>query len=90
MNEQIMKILPAKKDDSKVQGYTYNEGKIIGHNNCLDDCAAAIEKANLVVCPSEQKIIDAIFTEDEKHGGAGTSNTKQIAKALLALLRGEK
>ena len=99
MNTHITSILPAEKTYPDRELTPAANGYICGFNEARNYCAEAIIQAikdgklistdgvsDLVRCPSEQQIIDAIFAEDELHGGAGTSNTKQIAKALLALL----
>lgn len=85
----INDILPAKKEhydycDTKM----FNEHCTCGvyeYNACLDDCAAALSKHNLVVCPTEEKI-KQLVSSDEFVFGSGNLR----AKALLALMRGER
>lgn len=98
MTEQIMKILPAKI------GLEFNalypdESRYVrhGYNQAIDECATAIEKANLVRCPTEEEIADLIWKchEDNMKLKFGLRKNavemdSVIAKALLALLRGEK
>ena len=107
MTEQIMKILPEKKEDRMHPLNQITVQDIIAevHNKCVDDCAAAIEKANLVRCPSEVQIrdiirkafdLDALVSNEELMDNF--SNTiwemfvaeEEATKAILALLRGEK
>ena len=90
MNEQIMKILPAKKESS----YNMPDDWITGYNRALKDCAAAIEKANLVRCPTEEEILGAVARgwcdEGNSHKVMDVVLAVSIAKSLLTLLRGDK
>ena len=101
MNEQIMKILPAKKEVKGISvggkglcvGY-WNDDRVSGYNIGRDDCAAAIEKANLVRCPTEEEIEivmhNAYFKHKELIKSTDAGMLKEYAKAIFALLRGEK
>ena len=95
MNEQIMKILPAKKESS----YNMPDDWITGYNRALKDCAVAIEKANLVRCPTEKEIqlavMDTVRSSKDLQFNVRDfeqfkRNTLEIAKSILILLRGEK
>lgn len=86
MNEQIMRILPAKI------GLEFNalypdESRYVrhGYNQAIDECATAIEKANLVRCPTEKEILDCISAVCQC---SSCVTCRESAKALLALLRG--
>ena len=93
MTEQIMKILPAKKLRSvdiknvKLLADAYDLGIVQGHNDCVDLSYAAIEKANLVRCPTEKEILDCISAVCQC---SSCVTCRESAKAILALLRGEK
>ena len=95
MTEQIMKILPAKI------GLEFNalypdESRYVrhGYNQAIDECATAIEKANLVRCPTEEEIEivmhNAYFKHKELIKSTDAGMLKEYAKAIFALLRGEK
>lgn len=79
MTEQIMKILPAKKESS----YNMPDDWITGYNRALKDCAAAIEKANLVRCPTEEEILNCISAVCQC---SSCVTCRESAKALIALL----
>jgi len=75
MTEQIMKILPKHRTDIEPFNAGYNAGR--------DDCAAAIEKANLVRCPTEKEILDCISAVCQC---SSCVTCRESAKALIALL----
>lgn len=61
--------------------------KMHDRNSAINDCAEAIEKANLVVCPTEKEILDCISAVCQC---SSCVTCRESAKALLALLRGDK
>lgn len=91
MNEQTMKILPAYKKPVVVNHGENNRIKdkafCRGYNAGVDDCAAAIEKANLVRCPTEKEILNCISAVCQC---SSCVTCRESAKAIIALLRGEK
>ncbi len=82
---KLAKVLPAKKR-IHASSAVYMPFEDIGFNKGVDACAEAIEKANLVLCPTEEEIYQEIrmatSVSGEFFGG-------EFAKALLALLRNE-
>ena len=104
MNEQIMRILPVELPYENIRENEDLELHFaLGYNCSIKDCASAIEKANLVRCPSEVQIrdiirkafdLDALVSNEELMDNF--SNTiwemfvaeEEATKAILALLRG--
>lgn len=96
----INDILPAKKSSFDEHQYnkpypqylaiSYEEKyKREGYNAAIDDCAAALSKHNLVVCPTEQQIAKVLFPEFDYEGISNTIRHQYLrkAKALLALMK---
>lgn len=95
MNEQIMKILPAElPSDNLRKNVDFEWHFACGYNCSRNDCASAIEKANLVRCPTEEEIEivmhNAYFKHKELIKSTDAGMLKEYAKAIFALLRGEK
>lgn len=55
----INDILPAKREVE----WANDSGKCIGYNQAIDNCKAAIERANLVRCPSVEELRKFIISE---------------------------
>ena len=68
--------------------------KMHDRNSAINDCASAIEKANLVRCPTEKQIIDILMDKEDLLSDGydyySANGVESVAKALLALLRGDK
>lgn len=99
MTEQIMKILPVELPYENIRENEDLELHFaLGYNCSIKDCAVAIEKANLVRCPTEEEMFKILYNERMMlRFGARSGEGKEtdydlrcIAKSLLALLRGEK
>lgn len=95
MNEQIMKILPVELPYENIRENEDLELHFaLGYNCSIKDCASAIEKANLVRCPTEEEIEivmhNAYFKHKELIKSTDAGMLKEYAKAIFALLRGEK
>lgn len=58
---KLAKVLPAKKDPE--QQDTCKVEYAMGYNQAIDDCKAAIERANLVRCPSVEELRKFIISE---------------------------
>ena len=97
MNEQIIKILPVELPYENIRENEDLELHFaLGYNCGITDCAAAIEKATLVRCPTEKEIEECIIDVHRQEYdplekiNLDMFNVHMIAKELLALLRGEK
>lgn len=95
MNEQIMRILPVELPYENIRENEDLELHFaLGYNCSIKDCAAAIEKANLVRCPTKKEILGAVARgwcdEGNSHKVMDVVLAVSIAESLLALLRGEK
>lgn len=94
MNTHIASILPALElhTHNSIPSYTadLDEGcSTCIRNKAIDDCAEAIERANLVVCPDEDEIWDVIFQRNAELC-LKTTQIDMLVKALLALLHENK
>lgn len=88
----INDILPAKREVE----WANDSGKCIGYNQAINDCAAALSKHNLVVCPTEETIIPLVENFQKVEWLLANDHTDcdatiiarryLFAKALLALL----
>lgn len=99
MTDSIKNILPAKKFTTTWEENTPDGLYKKGYNKAIDDCAAALSKHNLVVCPSEDDLMELICASalhedawkynslnDDIENALIRRHVSKLAKALLALL----